>query len=1566
MSDNATNLSQQVDEIAAQSNLTTGQILLWLGQKLNPDSPLYNMVFSFTIQGEIEPVHFQRAFQQLVNHCDILRLTIVESDGIPQQQVAPHLEYTLPFIDFSKQANPSAASKQWMREQSTKLLNLQTCLFDSALLQLASDRFIWHFNQHHLITDNWSVSLLYRRLQEYYAKSLSNHLADVAELPAYAKYATSVKEQQPTWQQQSISHWQQKQKTLPLAIPLYGQSTETATTRTERTCFELGPERSQALRSLAQTPEAQTLSIHQSQFNLFLTLVFAYLYRISGNTELAIAAPAHNRPTPVLKNTPGVFMELFPLQVEISPKETFTSLLKKVAQESMAFLRYAQSGVSHHGMARNVNVVLSYINVTFPDFAGRPVHTDWIHSGYGDSQHHLRLEVQDFDATGNFTLQFDFNCDLISDNQRQWATEHFCKLLDAWLQDGQQLIGAVNILAEEESSLLSYKQRENQEPLDPGSKAASIKNLSVIPTHPPLRLKTLDVNTFQNSESAHAPTLITEFQRQVDCCAGKIAVVFGNETLTYGELDHQTNQLAHYLIQQGVTKGSTVGLFMERSMAMLVAILGVLKTGTAYVPIDPAYPVERTQFMVEDGQIFTLLTQRSLVKQGPTAKHILIWEEHYSHIKQQSTDSPAVDLTPEDLAYILFTSGSTGKPKGVMVEHRNVLAMVRGFEQTASTRDTLTGTALCSYGFDVSVWEVFSNLCFGGTLHLLPADVVTSGLGEYLTTHEITSAYIPPALLPLVIQTLEKYEGDIPLDRILVGVEPIQQQLLQRYRQRMPQLRIVNGYGPTETTICATFYSFDTITKPEGITPIGRALPGYEVYLVNPQGQQVPVGVKGEIVIGGAGLSRGYVNRPDLMAQRFVDNPFGPGKLYKTGDQARYLLDGNLEFLGRLDAQVKIRGFRVELSEVETVFGQHPDIQQAVVLAKKIQQDRLSLIAYLTVKNPIRDSVRIRAFLQQKLPDYMVPSAFVVLDDFPITPNGKVDRRQLASPAYEPLKHLGGGIDHTAPTSAWETYMTNLWATCLRVDSIGIHDNFFDLGGDSITAIQIAAQATEKGIALSPQQILQHPTVANVLSQVETVQNLVADPLQSTEPVPLTPVQKSFFEQVTVEPHHWNQSLILESKQPIDPAMLETALQQLVRHHAILRYAFTLEESGWCQQLLTTEPGPLLHYVDLSKKTAADQARLMVETEVQLQNSLELATGRLLQAALFNLGNNQPSRLVLIIHHLAVDALSWLTLLNDLESFYKQAKGETPVPPLPTTAFPAWATALAKTAEKFTPELSHWLKLTQTVIYPLPKDAEVAHNNTVASVQTITTTLDKENTSRLLKDLPKASRAQVNEILLTALTRTLGGRLLVDLEGHGREESVVPGVNLVRTVGWFTTVYPLLLTLPQSDIREQLQAVKEQLRAVPNRGMGYGVLRYVSDDPDVKQQLEAVPQAEILFNYLGDLAALVPAGSMFQMVRELQLSRSAKGERRYVLEINAAVVKGQLQMECCYSCGIHRQATVQTWADEVMEGVRSQIAHYLSPNASQAATVVDFPLANLNNQKLGKIAALLNKVDRGG
>ena len=1552
-------LSQQIEMLASQSNLTVGQLLLWLGQKLNPALPLYNMVFSFTITGDVDRVHFQHAFQALVDRSDVLRLTITESAGVPHQQVRQALRYPLPYLDFASAGTPQSMAQQWMRQRCTRRLDLQRCLFDSALLKIAPDQFIWYFNQHHLITDNWSVALLYQSLQDYYGRSHQGTLATAPAIRPYLPYAEQTRAQRPSQlhalskpssYQKAIEYWQQKRQTAPPPIPLYGQlygqSPIALSARTERIYCELGEVRSQALRALAATPAARSLSRHQSLFNLFLTLLFAYLYRVSGRCDLAIAAPAHNRPTPADKETPGVFIELFPLQMEIAPGATFLSLLEQVKQESMAFLRYAQSGLSHHAMDRNMNVVLSYINVTFGDFHQLPTHTEWLHSGAGDPQHHLRLEVHDFDATGNFTLQFDFNCDLIPEVQRQWAPEQFCQLLDAWVADAEQPIATVDMLAAGERSRL----------LGPR----------------PVR---------EHTDAAQ--TLVTEFQQQVNHRPHQVAVVCAHQSLTYSELDIQANQLAHYLRQQGVKPGQIVGLFMERSITMVVGILGILKAGAAYLPLDPTHPAERIQFILQHGQVPFLLMQQVLMLQGLAGQlsdlpaRVICVEAAGEAIAQQPTQAPQLPLTAQDLAYILYTSGSTGQPKGVMVEHRNVLALLQGFEQTAPVEKPLRGAAVCSYGFDVSVWELFSNLCFGGTLHLVPSAVVMSsdGLARYLMIHGVTSAYIPPALLPTVIAVWEKETGAIALDRLLVGVEPIPQGLLQRYRQRLPQLRIINGYGPTETTICATFYRFETASAPQETTPIGTAVPGYDVSVVNAQGQRVPIGVKGEIVIGGAGLSRGYLNQPELTAQRFMDNPFGPGKLYKTGDQARYRSDGNLVFLGRFDHQVKIRGFRVELSEVETALIQNPKIQQAVVIAQPTPQGSQTLMAYLVAATAELTSGEIQGGLRQTVPDYMVPSAFIVLEALPVTPNGKLDRRRLASDDYTHRPRLGTTADYVAPSSDWETYLANLWARCLQVPLVGIHDNYFDLGGDSITAIQIAAQATEAGLVLSPQQILQHLTIARLLSQLNPAPACLQDTGAIQDAVPLTPIQQAFFEQTLVDPHHWNQSLLLEVTQPLDPAMLETALQQLLQHHAVLSFQFICGATGWQQWPADTPAQASLQYLDLSPQSALEQAEAVAIAEAQLQTSLDLTNGELMRAALFHWGGDRPDQLLLIIHHLVVDGVSWLAILNDLDSFYRQVQGETGCRPLPTTPFSAWSAGLvtAVAAGTFQAELEYWLTPAQVPLMALPQDRASTTasepTNTVVSSRTVTTYLDTEETRALLKDLPQTARVQANEVVLTALALSLYRQTgqpswLVDVEGHGREETIVPGASLVRTVGWFTTVFPLLLTLPLSDLGEQLQSMKQQVRRVPGQGLGYGLLRYLGADPAVTAQLQAQPQAEILFNYLGDLARLLPAESRFRLARTLQLSRSPRGQRRYVLEVTAVIHQGRLQVEWTYSQALHHSATIQAWAAELITALRSLIARYTSPTASAVETPyrpVDFPLANLTAQKLDKISALLNK-----
>ncbi len=771
-----------------------------------------------------------------------------------------------------------------------------------------------------------------------------------------------------------------------------------------------------------------------------------------------------------------------------------------------------------------------------------------------------------------------------------------------------------------------------------------------------------------------------------------------------------------------------------------------------------------------------------------------------------------------------------------------------------------------------------------------------------------------------------------------------------------------NHYGPTETTVGTLTYSIqpEEIGQRSQTVPIGRAIANAQVYLLDSYLQPVPIGVPGELYIGGAGVARGYLNRPDLTTQRFIVNPFNQEQestlLYKTGDLARYLPDGTIEFIGRIDQQVKIHGFRIELGEIEAVLSQHPAVRETVVLVRQ-EQSNPRLVAYVVLQPASSLTTNdLRQFLQEKLPEYMIPSAFVWLKALPLTPNGKVDRQALPAPNLT-LPEWDGNF--VAPRTSVEKVLAEIWRQILRLEKVGIDDNFFELGGDSILSMQVVAKANQAGLSVTPKQLFECQTIAELAAVVGPNQTIQAEQGLVTGEVDLTPIQHWFFEQNLPEPHHWNQAILLEVRQTLDPLVLEQTLEQLLAHHDALRLRFIQQESGWQQVNANCEGSVSLTRIDLSALSPDAQESEISAAATEIQASLNLSEGSLVRVALFDLGAAQLNRLLFVIHHLAVDGVSWRILLEDFQTVYDQlSQGEAIGLPAKTTSFQQWARRLNEYAHLNTlqQELDYWLTKPRQQIVPLPVDfpggdrEKFSHkptdesvgkiqnlksqipnrnDNTVAEAGTVSVALSVEETQVLLQEVPSAYQTQINDVLLTALvqacTQWTGERsLLVDLEGHGRED-LFQDIDLSRTVGWFTSIFPVFLDLGDtSHPGEALYTIKEQLRSIPNRGIGYGVLRYLSHNQAIAEQLQALPQAEIRFNYLGQSDSVLSESSLFKIAQESSGSScSLRGRRRYLLDVSGIVIEGKLKLDWTYSENLHRRATIEGLAETFVEALRS-------------------------------------------
>ncbi|NJK57793.1 MAG: AMP-binding protein, partial [Pleurocapsa sp. SU_5_0] len=723
--------------------------------------------------------------------------------------------------------------------------------------------------------------------------------------------------------------------------------------------------------------------------------------------------------------------------------------------------------------------------------------------------------------------------------------------------------------------------------------------------------------------------------------------------------------------------------------------------------------------------------------------------------------------------------------------------------------------------------------------------------------------------------------------------------------------------------------------------------------------------------------ARGYLNRPELTLEKFIPNPFieepkkatsssfpARDKLYRTGDLVCYRPDGNLEYLGRIDHQVQIRGFRIELGEIEAVLSSYPQIQQAVVIAREDIPGNKSLVAYIVTEKQQSVSIsELRRFLKEKLPEYMVPNIFVTLDTLPLTPNGKVDRKAL--PVTDITRPELDKV-LVAPRTPVETKLVEIWSQVLGLKQVGIDDNFFELGGDSIISLQVIARANQAGLHLTPKQLFKHQNIAELAAVAITKKASPAEQGLVTGKASLTPIQKWFFEQNLSDQHHFNQAVLLEVR--IELGILKQALQQLLLHHDALRSKFVPIESEWQQVYLSsTDISASLSCYDFSGLTQTEQKIAIETTASQLQASLNLSNGTLLRLGFFDLGASQPSRLLIVIHHLVVDGVSWRILLEDLQTAYEQlSQGAQGALPAKTTSFQQWSQKLREYGRSTTlqQEFDYWQAQLPKPSNPLPVDF-AGGDNRMASVKHVSSYLSCQETQALLQEVPQIYHTQINDVLLTALVQaftqwTGESTLLVDLEGHGRED-LVDEVDVSRTVGWFTTVFPVLLNLGDTfDPGSALKKVKEQLRSIPHRGIGYGVLRYLSDEPKVTQQLRTLPQAQVIFNYLGQFDQSISPSSLFGFAPESSgLAHSPQSRRSHLLEINGMVSQGQLQLEWSYSHELHERTTIETLAQNYIEALRALIAHCQSPDAG-GFTPSDFPLAKLDQDELDAALGMVN------
>lgn len=1032
--------------------LTQSQMLLWTGQMLHPESPMYNMVMRFDLHGMIEVEAFRRAFQQLIKGSDVMQTAIVEKVNIPFQIVKESLDFELAFIDLSADFNQKTTFENWLNNRSQQLFDLEKQTFDSALIKFSNTHFIWYFNQHHLVTDGWSLTVLYQKIAELYQLALTNSLESATDLPAFQNYITYEKNVREQPKKEAVAeYWKEKLAGLPTPPRLYGESGKKGSSRSERILVDLGLARSEKLRDLAKTPDLRAFTLHLSLFNIFSTVLFAYLNRVSGQQNLVVGTPSHNRPTLNFKQMPGVFIEIFPMQAEVNSGDTFMDLFQRVRTEASQFLRNAQLGVSSPDLSRSFNVLLNYISGSFGDFGEIPMQSEWILPNHTDPEHHLRLQIHDFDKTGRVQLHFDMNTSVFDANLRQNAPRHFLKILDQFIENRHQAITGFDILEKAE--------------------------------------KTHILKGLNDTQKTYFPTnqhLLTLFETQVEKTPHATAVIFENEQLTYQQFNQKANQIGCFIQKMGIGTEDVVTVCMERSMEMPLAIYGILKAGAAYLPIDPHTPKERLDFILNDANVKLIFTQ-SQFKNGLNNANTeaVALDADWSKIAIENSENLNKNIAPNDLAYVIYTSGSTGKPKGVAVEHRSICNRLNWINDIVQIDETDVYLQKTPYTFDVSVPEFFWPLQMGAKLvmarpegHKNPPYLI-----EIIEKYDISTIHFVPSMLSVFLE-----EKDLTkcatLRRVFASGEAISMALQRRFFERF-DLELHNLYGPTEAAVEVTRWQCQPNDDGQ-IVPIGVPVANTQIYILDENLQPVPMGVPGELYIAGVQVARGYLNRPKLTAERFLDDPFAEisgAKMYRSGDLARHRRDGVIEYLGRVDFQVKLRGFRIELGEIEARLESHQAVSQAVVVMHETEGGEQQLIAYYSGEKTDLDIALIN-YLAIHLPSYMIPAQFVYLEEFPLGSSGKVDRKRL--PKVDVKAQISAKAEYVAPRNEIEELLAEIWSEILQIERIGVFDNFFEMGGHSLTAIRLVSRVIEAmELTLPINLVFEKPTIAAYAEHVE-------------------------------------------------------------------------------------------------------------------------------------------------------------------------------------------------------------------------------------------------------------------------------------------------------------------------------------------------------------------------------------------------------------------------------------------------------------------------------------------------
>ena len=1490
------------DRSSSSGKLSFQQERLWFLSVLDSDYCHYSMPTALELLGPVSYVALRMALYDVVTRQEVLQTGYEMCDGTPRLSVK-----RAPFTPIEEVVltNPSPAARHQellfeIEKRSARNFDLQSggVLFDAVLYRLEAQRSVLFLNFHHSIFDGWSLHILYQELSLAYNARLVNEPVNLPPLPMqYVDFTALQREEMNEGKRTKlVEYWKEKLagcpevSNLPVGNPRPARQTFAGST----VSFSLDERMTSCLKEM----------VADSSASLFMALEVIFsvmLHKYSGQADIVVGTTLANRNLTETERLIGCFINTLPARVTIEPDDSLGGVLSRTRTTMLELYEHQELPFEVIVDALRPERSLSYTpifqvmfellntpesDLNFTNVQARDFNLPWTTSKFD-----LTLAMRE--RGGLIEGVFEYNTDLFERESVERMSGHFKKIALSFIENPDERVSQLSILTSKERRLI--------------------------------------VDDWNNTATEYPEDdFITLFEAAVARFSSSVAVV-GSQRLTYAELNQRANRVAFHLMQSDACVESVVGVLSSRNENFIAGMVGIFKAGAVYLPIDPTNPVERMRMMLEGAECKIILASESA---GPAYEGLMSMAQDQNLVVlnldelclSQDCVSPKVQVCPSNAAYVLYTSGSTGVPKGIVVEHGGFLnhmhVMIDSLQLDAN--DVLAQTA--PQGFDISVWQMLTLLLIGGKTVIVPDCKVRDPekLIEFCIEERVTVMQLVPAMVSLVLDCVShssEKPQEIPSLRWMIPTgESLPVELVRRWLKAIPSVPLVNAYGPAE---CSDDVTLAKLREPPGETvlnaSIGTPVANVRAYIVDAHLNPVPVGVVGELLFGGVAVGRGYCNDPRKTAEAFIPDYLSgePGaRLYRTGDLARYLSDGSIEFVGREDSQVKIRGRRLELGEIDAALMTIDGVLECCTILVGAEQQKPYLLSFVVPRTTVNlETDHVRAELALKLPSFMVPRVVILSTPLPRNANGKISRSGLPLPGP-----MGAQQVYEAPRADREKKLCDIWYQVLGVESIGIQDNFFEIGGDSILSMQVVARANACGMRLSVKSLFEHQTIKS-LAEHSSELNIERKEGPFLNSAPLTPIQVEFFEEGRANPHHYNQAVALEII-GVDRTLLQRAIDAVMEHHEYLRSSFIESEGQWVNEILKAGVHCSLNFYRLAEYDSVIE---------RVHCDIRLSQAPLFRAAYFEADDGSPDVLLLVAHHLIVDGVSWRILLEDIISAYGQLEaGNRVALPGKTSSFAEWASRLRQwsQSDEVALAMGYWRRLATGKPVPLPVDfSRVGHQNRLSDSDEIQFQLDAEDTRDLLSLVPKRFNVGIKEILLAPLLQAITEWLrsdffLLELESHGRAE-VFADLDLSRTVGWFTSQYPVLLRKENwSDVSAMLKSLETQLQEVPSQGLPYGIGKYILREPNVQSR----PTPEVSFNYLGQLDAGHGAQEQFRL-STIHVGRTEDGaaQRKCLLDINVYVQGGRLFVRWIFNRRIHAEHSIQRICQRFRSGLEDII-----------------------------------------